>query len=202
MRTVPVANGQDAGLAWESLIPSANWILSYRGYTLPPVDSKPSKGPSGTRPLHLLMRYSDRLTGVEDTIAAHQEVAKRKGAVWLGKMGKTTLSRHNVNILNEQCKDNVPTYVFLVQRCSRTYEVYQGYVVGVSRLPPDNRRLIPPYYEQYGIIPYIRLWQKLTAIRKLDATVLKRLYIASSGSSASETLPRSMRALFLVNQRS
>ena len=147
------------------------------------------------------MRYSDKLTAVEDTIAAHQDVAKRKGAVWLGKMGKT-LSWQHINTLNEQCQDGVPTYVFLVQKHRHDYEVYQGNVIEVSRVCPEDRRLIPPYYEEQGIIRYIRLWQKLTAIRKLDAAALKRLHIASSGSSAAETLPHSMAALFLVRQRS
>jgi hypothetical protein len=147
------------------------------------------------------MKYSDKLTAVEDTIAAHQEVAKRKGAVWLGKMGKS-LARRHVDTLNEQCKDGVPTYVFLVQKHRDGYEVYQGNVIEVRRVSPEDRQLIPPYYEKQGIIRYVRLWQKLTAIRKLDAAALKRLYIASSGSSAADTLPRSMAALFLVHQRS
>jgi hypothetical protein len=147
------------------------------------------------------MRYSDKLTAVDDTISAHQEIAKRKGAVWLGKMGRT-LARIHVNTLNEQCKHDVPTYVFLVQKCADGYELYQGNMVEVSRVFPDDRRLIPPYYEQRGILQYMRLWQKLTGIRKVDADVLKRLYVASSGSSAAETLPRSIAALFLVHRRS
>lgn len=146
------------------------------------------------------MRYSDKLTAVEDTISAHQEIAKQKGAVWLGKMGRT-LARNHVKTLNEQCKHNIPTYVFLVQKSGVGYELYQGNMVEVSRASPDDRRLIPPYYEQRGILRYMRLWQKLTGIRRVDPAVLKRLYVASSGSTAAETLPRSIAALFLVHQR-
>jgi hypothetical protein len=147
------------------------------------------------------MKYSDKLTAVDDTITAHQEIAMRKGAVWLGKMGRT-LARNHVRTLNEQCKHNVPTYVFLVQKRGHAYEVYQGNVIEVSRVSPDDRQLIPRYYEQRGILQYMRLWQKLTGIKKVDAGALKRLYVASTGSSAAETLPRSIAALFLVHQRS
>jgi hypothetical protein len=154
-----------------------------------------------TRPLHLLMRYSDKVTGIEDTIVAHEDIAKRKGAVWLGKMGKT-LARKHVDTLNDQCSKKIPTYVFLVQKRRGGYEVYQGNVTEVSRSFPDERQLIPSYYDKQRITSYIRLWQKVTMIRKVDSTILKRIYIATSGSPASETLQHSMAALFLVHQRS
>jgi hypothetical protein len=150
-----------------------------------------------SRPLHLLMRYSDKFS--DDTIAAHLDVIERKGSVWLGKMGKT-LARHHVKTLNEQCGKKIPTYVFLVQKSRGGYEVYRGSLAEVSRTFPENQKLIPSYYDRQKITSYIRLWQRLTDIKKMDSAVLKRLHIATSGSSAADTIRQSMAALFIVHQ--
>jgi hypothetical protein len=150
-----------------------------------------------SRPLHLLMRYSDKFS--DNTIAAHLDVVSRKGSVWLGKMGKT-LARRHVKTLNEQCSNKIPTYVFLVQRLPGGYEVYQARLAEVSRSFPEDQKLIPPYYDKQKITSYIRLWQRVTAIKKIDSAVLKRLHIATSGSSAADTIRQSMAALFIVRQ--
>lgn len=150
-----------------------------------------------SRPIHLLMRYSDKFS--DDTIAAHLDVVRRKGSVWLGKMGKT-LARQHVKALNEQCSNKVPTYVFLVQKLPGGYEVYQASLAEVSRSFPEDQKLIPPYYDKQKITSYVRLWQRVTAIKKVDSAVLKRLHIVTSGSPAADSIRQSMAALFIVRQ--
>ncbi|GEM_PF-3396735 len=147
--------------------------------------------------MHLLMRYSDKFS--DDTIAAHLDVVNRKGSVWLGKMGKT-LARRHIKTLNEQCNNNIPTYVFLVQKQPSGYEVYRASLAEVSRSFPQDQKLIPPYYDKQKITSYIRLWQRVTSIKEVDSAVLRRLRIATSGSSAADTIRQSMAALFIVHQ--
>src|SRR5260221_721868 len=103
------------------------------------------------------MRFSDKLGFIDDTIEAHSDVIKKRGAAWFGKMGKT-LGHGNVQRINEQCKDKVPTYLYLFQK-SAGVKIYRGEILEIVRaLPAGQKRFVPEYYGKNNLAKYIRLW--------------------------------------------
>jgi hypothetical protein len=98
------------------------------------------------RPVHVLLRFSDKLFQVGDAMTAHQELIKRHGAVWLGKFGRP-MAQRRADDLNEQIRGGVTTRVYLVQRARSGYVLYEGTVDRFAfAVPPSETRLIPPYY--------------------------------------------------------
>jgi len=66
------------------------------------------------KPIHLLIRFSDNLFKVGDVISMHDQVINRQGAVWFGKLGIPIAQRH-IDKINLQCKDGIPSFLFLVK---------------------------------------------------------------------------------------
>ena len=152
-------------------------------------------------PIHILMRFSDKLGAIEDTVEAHSIMIKKHGAVWFGKMGKT-LSRQNIERLNKQCEQGTPTHLYLVQKTANRYEIYRGVILAVRRETPiKDRKIIPPYYEKNRLSLYMNLWVKLSGLDRIELTSLSSLYIATSGFAAPETLRASMAAIFIIKER-
>lgn len=152
-------------------------------------------------PIHLLMRFSDKLGFIDNTIGAHKEVIQKRGSTWLGKMGKT-LGHDKVARLNRQCQKHVPTFLYLVQKFAKEHQVYCGKILEVRRtLPSSSRQLVPAYYKANGLEKYIRLWIKLSSLRQVSSLEINDYVIASSGSPALVTLGRSMAALFVLRSK-
>lgn len=151
-------------------------------------------------PIHILMRFSDKLHSVEDTIQAHSEVIKQHGAVWIGKLGKP-LSHLHIKQINEQCLKGIPSYLYLVQNLGGRYGAYRGTVVEMSRtLPEAEEYLVPVYYKERGILGQAGFWTKVSRIESLKDGELNELHIATSGSSVPYTLATSIAALFVVRE--
>jgi hypothetical protein len=162
--------------------------------------AKSRQAPKQT-PIHLLMRFSDRMGFTQNTIAAHREVIQKRGATWLGKMGKT-LGLGKVARINRQCRDRVPTFIYLVQKAPGGYQVYCGKISEVRRkLPPGGRRLVPEYYEANGLEKFMRLWIKLSSLHQVSSFEIADYVISSSGMPTLSTLGRSMAALFVVRSK-
>ena len=153
-------------------------------------------------PVHLLMRFSDKLGFIGDTIEAHSDVIEKRGAAWFGKMGKT-LARDKVERVNDQCKRKVPTFLYLVQKSTaKGYQIYRGDILQVARdLPTGQTRFIPKYYETNRLEKYIRLWIKLTKLKAVPSSEITGFVVSSSGSPVLVTLGRSMAALFVVRKK-
>jgi hypothetical protein len=152
-------------------------------------------------PIHLLIRFSDKMGAIEDTIEAHREVIVEHRAVWFGKMGKTLASKH-VARMNAQCKQKVPTYLYLVQAGKGRSQVYRGTVLEISKTVPSNeRRFVPQYYGKNGLTRFMRLWGKLSNVQLMPEGTLSSLYVAGSGSRVSDILHSSMAGLFIVKER-
>ncbi len=95
---------------------------------------------------HVLMRYSDRLAPPEGTIIAHNQVTKTHGYVWMGKFGRP-IAQSTIDILNEQIKNHMPTYLFLAQTSGKEYTVTAGELAETSRsLNPNESSKVPKYY--------------------------------------------------------
>jgi hypothetical protein len=152
-------------------------------------------------PIHILMRFSDKLGAIEDTIEVHNKIIEKRGSVWFGKMGKT-LGVPHVERINKQREEGISTHLYLVQKSPKVYEVYRGIVITARRTCPiKEKNLIPDYYEQNHILKYMRLWIKLSKLEQMEPVILRNLRIANSGLPASETLRTSMAAMFIVKEQ-
>jgi hypothetical protein len=144
-----------------------------------------------TSPIHLLLRFSDTRLKEGETISAHQAVIECEGAVWFGKMG-SPISQIRIDALNQQIEKRIPTYVFLVKGNRRKSIVFRGRLVcAASSLPRKEQHLIPAYYSESNIIPYIRFWAKIDLIQPADFSELEKLRVASSVLPIRETLFKS-----------
>src|SRR5438552_1208957 len=97
--------------------------------------------------IHVLMRYSDKLHHVDDTIEEHLAVIRQYGSVWLGKLGKP-LGFPKIDRINKQCRQNIPSFLYLVQRAghggSARVSAYRGSVLEMSRELPETERYLVP----------------------------------------------------------
>jgi len=186
---------------WDEL---RDWARRDRGDRAPVAeDRKPSRAAPPARenpPIHVLMRYSDLLHSVDDTIHLHREVLDRHGAVWVGKLGKP-LARSHIAQVESQVQRGIPTYLFLVQRTAGRYEVYRGTVVEMARaLPAAEGHLVPEYYEALGILAQVGFWTKVCRIERLDPGCLDALRVSTSGSAVPYSLITSMAGMFIVEE--
>lgn len=151
------------------------------------------------RPIHLLMRFSDKLFSQIKVIEAHQDVIGKHGIVWMGKIGKT-LGHLKVAIANEQIKNGLPTFVFLVQYTSGAYEFHKATLLEVThRLPPGVSKFVPHYYFDHGIDKIATLWLKLSKIEPIGPR-LKNLRIQSSKMTAQKSLSKSTAGLLVIEE--
>jgi hypothetical protein len=148
--------------------------------------------------VHLLLRFSDSLLKTGDTITAHTQVIEREGAVWFGKMG-ATVSQHNIDVLNDQVKKNIPTYVYLVKGNRRKSSAYRGKLVVASKtIPIEEQHLAPQYYEELDIRQYMKFWVKLSEIIPIDMAELQKMRVSSSVLPIQETLVKSSSGHFVI----
>ena len=111
--------------------------------------------------MHVLMRYADHAQDFTiDTIQAHQDLIERRGAVWLGKFGKKVASEHVLRV-NQQCKEGIPTYLYLVKKRGGAYQVDRATVTAMARtLPRGQGDLVPPYYEERRLLGTLAFGQR------------------------------------------
>ena len=151
-----------------------------------------------------MMRYSDSLMGVENTIAEHESVIKKRGAVWVGKVGKALGSVH-IAALNKQCRESPGAYLFLVQNRGRPghadYVFHRGQLESVAAsLPSSERKLLPRYYLTRGIEQQATLWCKVTRLTQVTAASMAEYHVASSQRPVFNALTKSLAALFVLGE--
>lgn len=154
-----------------------------------------------TKPIHLLIRFSDNLFKVGDVIYMHNEVINRQGAVWFGKLGTPIAQRH-IDKINFQCKDGIPSFLFLVKGNRRKSTFFKAGVLFLSLdFPSEEQQLIPQYYFNKKITSQIKFWAKLSDISPLEPGELKMQKVAGSVLEINETLFRSSSGHFIVQER-
>lgn len=146
--------------------------------------------------IHIIIRYADREV---ETISAHEGLIDKHGAVWLGKIGKP-LAQPKINIMNKQIANDIPTFVYLVQKVGQRYETHKGTIDEITRELPTQKNLIPRYYEQQNILQYVSLWLKISKLTKLDKNGLMRLKVANTGTAVPDALSTSMAGFFVVKE--
>lgn len=159
---------------------------------------------SASPSIHLMMRYSDALMGVEDTIAEHAAVIQKHGAVLVGKVGKG-LGLNHITKLNEQCADGRGACLFLVQNRGRPgqpdYVFHRGDLEAVAlSLAPRERRFVPAYYTSRGIDRQASVWCKVTQLKQVTVASMAEYHIASSRRPVFNALTRSLAALFVLGE--
>ena len=149
-------------------------------------------------PIHLLLRFSDTLLKTGDTIDEHNQVVESEGSVWFGKMG-STVSQSQIDVLNGQVQDAIPTYVCLVKGNRRKSAAFRGRLVLASKtLPKGEENRVPSYYTDLSIPRYVKFWVKLTKIVPIDSADLNMMQVASSVLPIRETLFRSSSGHFFL----
>lgn len=147
---------------------------------------------------HVVFRYVDKY-GV-DTVAAHESVIDKTGAVWIAKVGRS-LSDKNIGSLMSQVEKGIETFLYLTKRVGSDYEAHRGSIKAFAReLPTKEKTLIPGYYSEHRITDFADLWIKLSALEPVTKSDLAKLKIVSTGKGIIETFPKSVISLFLVRE--
>jgi len=148
--------------------------------------------------IHILMRFADSMMSIDDTIVEHQAIIKSRGAVWIGKIGKTLAELH-IEKINMQCKQREKAYLFLVQKMESQYNIYRGDVMQMARtLPSNETAMVPKYFRNTGA----SFWTKLSKLSPVQKITMGDYHIASSHRPILGTLKRSMAALFVIGEGS
>jgi hypothetical protein len=153
------------------------------------------------KPLHLLIRFSDRLLEKRSTIEEHQKVIEQEGAVWFGKMGQP-IAQHAIDKLNKQVEDNIPTFIYLVKGNRKKPNAYVSNLVVASKtIPEEELGLIPSYYRELEIIQFIKFWAKVTDLHEIELKDLTKMGVASSVYPLMETLVKSSSGHFYIKEK-
>jgi hypothetical protein len=151
-------------------------------------------------PIHLLIRYSDRLHNVVDAIGKHQDVLRAYSTVWFGDIGRD-LSERNIDRINRQCKAGIPSYLYFVQRAGGSYRLHQATLLRMTKtVPEDSAFVVPDYYRSSGILGVTSVWAHVLEIVNIESEELGKLRALSSIMPMTETLPRSKAAHFFVRE--
>ena len=144
------------------------------------------------------MRFADGFRSTEDTIERHREVIEKKGAVWVGKLGRPVGTKITGPITT-QVDDGEPSYLFLVQRVGTQYDAFRGRIVSVAREVPEGEEgLVPKYYKDSGFLDEVTFWVKISSLAKVKAGGLSEYRVASSGRPLLSTLRSSMAPAFAI----
>jgi hypothetical protein len=152
-------------------------------------------------PIHLLLRFSDRLLENRGTIEEHQKVVEREGTVWFGKMGQP-ISQNAIDKLNQQVEDKIPTFIYLVKGNRRKPSAYiSDLIIASKTIPPEEESLIPVYYQELEIIRFIKFWAKVRNIHEIESSDLNKMSVASSVYPLQETLIKSSSGHFYIREK-
>jgi len=150
------------------------------------------------RPIHCLVRFSERWAPSEGTLSAHINIFKTSGIVWVAKFGKP-IGKGTADVLNTQIAEGTDTYLLLVDPSSINKD---GGNMGVFRLseitdtPPRTKSSYPDYYSKVSVPR--GSWFASDACRLLPSNFTHDLTVASSLRSVSTALSKSMNGTFIV----
>jgi len=145
-------------------------------------------------PLHLVVRYSDRLSGNTKTIAEHLAVLNEYGMVWFGKMG-SVVGRATRETLVRQSLAGIPSYLFLIQGLE---EIHQCRIVDIT-LEQQNDQYVPSYYSE-EMKRNMSVWIKLSIMCPVKPTVFRDFHTTSSKKTVVSTIKGSMASAFRISE--
>lgn len=154
--------------------------------------------PLGYQPLHVVMRYSEQFLGVEDTVAEHAKVIKKRGSVAVGKFGRP-LANKWVERLNRQIAAGFKTSLYLVKKAADVYVTHQLNVVLVTRdIDLKLEKTMPAYYLDRSVRARMTMWFLCDSVSGTGPRLLDSLHVASSGYSVRRAIHTSMAGMFVV----
>lgn len=127
----------------------------------------------------LVLRFS--LSYRKNMIEEHQELIKRNGYVWYGKLGGVTSPK----IISETFVAKRPALML--------YSKGKAYLCDVKEISGNKPRTgYPEYYDTECICP--GCYYKITSMDEIDEDILNHLYVRSSKRLLADTLSRQCTA--------
>ena len=149
---------------------------------------------------HLLVRFSDSMFSVGDVIELHQNIIKKNGFVWFGKLG-SSIGQNHIEEINKQVKNNIESNFFLVKGNRKISTFYSANIIYLSKDIPENERYaIPPYYFEKELTSNMRFWAKIKDIIKMSTEDVKNLKVIGSVNNIDESLFLSSSGHFFVRK--
>jgi hypothetical protein len=115
------------------------------------------------------------------TINAHAAMIAKNGTAMFGKMGPP-VSEEFIDILNEQIRREIMTYLFITTRqgWNGEFVTYRCQLLNVSKIIDEARKSLVPSYYVYEI-PGIRTWFLISDLERLTREEMNRIVVVSSG---------------------
>ncbi len=146
----------------------------------------------------ILFRFVEKYPGI-DTVEEHRKVVSENGAVWLGKVGRG-LSERTISSINSHCQTGT-AYMYFARLVNAEYKMHKSKLLEIRKdLPSKETRLVPAYYAEHRITPFVEVWFKLEDLVELDSKVIEKLKIKSTGSKLFDTMKGSPKSLFLISR--
>lgn len=148
--------------------------------------------------LHLVLRIPLTAKPLPEVLAAHTEVARKFGSVWVGVKTRS-LAPERIKRLTDQRAREMLTYLFVVQKTGNQFDGFRGEIVGFAeRLSKQEHEQVPSYYGEEGITYEVKFWVKIRNIAPVPHGQLARLRVNSTQSLVVEAMNHSMLTLALV----
>lgn len=152
--------------------------------------------------LHILLRYSQSLEGLDDTISEHQAVLSDLGEVYFGKIGRA-FGQRTLALIGTQISAGHPTFLFLAARTGRRdFVLHKATLRDMSlELPSGDGALVPYYYTRAGITGRVGTWFRISSLDRINQATLKALNVASTGTPILDVLGPSRNPMFIVTAK-
>ena len=146
--------------------------------------------------LILVLRFNDAHGPSEGTIHAHQQVEKRLGYVWFGKLGRPLGAKTRSLLLN-QTTGRSPLFLVLATRCTDAYAFYWSPILDIEReLPASEAEAVPAYYSKFQIRP--NTWFKLSEIRSLAPRIAEQISVGADHLHLLSALRKTQAGSFVA----
>lgn len=136
----------------------------------------------------IALRYADHFAPVGGTIKAHEELIKKNGFVWYGKIG-IGISENTRRLI----MSNSPALILLVH--SGCFDRYWATISDIKKEIPEEK-FIPGYYkDKYD---KVGVWFCVTRFQKASSNVLSKCKLISSGKTLTEASRKCMNPMFII----
>ena len=137
----------------------------------------------------IALRFSNNFAPDIGTIGAHEELIKKKGFVWYGKLGSRISDKSSLRIM-----ENDNPRILLIH--SGGTDRYWAYIDKIQHETP-NRNDIPSYYRNQ--VNKFKSWFRVIRFESASKDVLSHCFVLSSGAVLSNASRHSMSPYFIIN---